>query len=608
LRMRTSRRSGADAKDTAPALFDLGRATVPLLGLVMFSEGLLGRSCPWAAATLTAALLTPVICVVADRALRGGYWSGGGWPTLVAWVLFCWMALSTVVGPARVYSDEPIRRIVALACAFFLARDGVGGDERRIRGLVGCLVCLGTVVAATAILGWPIAPGPDQRWASILDSPSLLAALLALSMPVTVCWALAERGRLRAGPIAAALPQAAALVGSGSRLPMIATAAAAMALVIARAATGRVASVVVLPGGEGGHRTRAGRLAATAVAALLVVGVLLLRQSGHESSASHRVFIWQTSAIALTADTRSILLGAGVGGFRDAFSMSRPWVGTDRSDVLAVVRDAHCDVLMVACECGIPAGLLFVILTMGGICGPGPVGTRLRGGLRAGVIAWAVSGMAHGSIDVLAVAVPAMAVLGVQLGAPAGAVGSPAPAGLARRTVAAAAVAIVAVAWLGPQASARASDLLVARAQREAPSRERLAAAVRLYASRDALLALSAVSSAGERAGVLSRAIGLYPRDAEMHLALSQALAGSQRLAARDEADEAVRLDPYNPYCRKWRAELAGPSPEAKQDLRTAIALFERTLEVATARLGSQSPQAEAIRVERDGARRALGG
>jgi len=610
--MRTSIGSGADAENTGPALFDLGRATVPLLGLVMFSEGLLGRSYPWLAATLTAAFLTPAICVAAYRLVLGGHRPRGEWPTLLAWLLFCLMALSTVVGPTRVYTDEPVRRIVALACVFFLAHDGVAAHERRVRQLAACLICMCTAVAVTAILRWPVPPGPDGRWVSLLDSPSLLAGLLALSVPVTLAWAVSQAGWRRAGSLALVVPQVAALVGSGCRLPTIATAVAMPALLVAWAAGRRAGSLTPLPEGEGGRRVGArGRVAAgtAAVAVLLVVGVLLLHRPGHESSASHRAFIWETCVTAVRADLHSVLLGAGVGGFRDAFSMHRPWVGTDRSDVLAVVRDAHCDALMIACESGLPAALALIALVVAGIRGSGVTSGPLVGGLGAGLCAWAATGLAHGTMDVLALGVPAMAVLGVRLAPPRPQpVTSPGERATCRSPLLAGAVAAaLATVWLSSQASARASELLVARAQREGPGQELLAAAVRLYPSRDALLELSAASPAPQRAGALTLAIRLYPRDAEMHFALSRALVGSERGTARGEADEAVSLDPYNPYYRKWRAVLAGQSPEAKQELRRAIALFERSLEVATDRLGAQSPQAEALRMEIDEARKALG-
>ncbi len=566
-----------------------------ILALQVLVEALWGRGAPEQAAVLSTFLLAPALVV------------GGAWLvsrrleallpnrlSLLGWALFAWMAVATVAGWSRLYADEPLRRILLLAAAYGVGLvAGAQGDTRL--GLGRYAAHLGTALAAVAAARAWLAPEPDGRWASSLESPALLGCLLCLTLPPTVAAALEGERRNRVLLLGVAL-QAAALVGAGSRLAL---GAVGVSLVWWASLSGLRSA---------GRRVRACVWGLLAVATVAALAVALRPSPGHESSASHRLFIWQTSARVIG---REPWLGVGVGSFDTAFRVCRPWVGTDRSDTLAVVRDAHNDLLHMGAETGVAGGLLLASLLVVALARPiasrGASAGRTSVALRVGLAAWVLNGLGNGSIDVPAVAMLALAMAGALVAA--GGESTSAPE--ATRRVGGLAVAAGVGLWglfaVG-QIGARLAEASVWAAGVVAHDRgpvalegaletARLSGKLECYLS----LAESVATTPAQRRQVLEAARVVCPYEAEVYARLAlleeDAEAGSGVRSAR----RAVELDAYNPYYRRQLADglcRAGESAAAEEQYRLAEALFERTLEVAVSRNGETSPAAEAVRME----------
>jgi Flp pilus assembly protein TadD len=147
------------------------------------------------------------------------------------------------------------------------------------------------------------------------------------------------------------------------------------------------------------------------------------------------------------------------------------------------------------------------------------------------------------------------------------------------------------------------------------PASERarvLAAAVRLSPrSREARLALSDAEDSAEGALAALREPVSGLADAEFAARSARLLRDTDPDRALSAARLAVRLDRYNPYYRRDLGAIladGGSAEEARLELQTAVALFERTLEVAESRNGRLSPTAEAVRMEIARARELAGG
>lgn len=576
----------ADQPPRLPALaaFDLGSFAVPVLVALVAVNALCERRLPEVAATLTSILVAAILgavtwgIVCGRRRLAAGHRAG-----VAAWCLFGAMAVATAMGLSRVYSDEPARRVVLLCLSFWIAHDSLARDESRHR-FAGAAASLGSVIALLAALEQVRRPASDGRWLSLLDSASLLGCFLTLTMPLTAQFLLkGYRLSTRLGAAGGLFCQALALFGSGSRLAIASVAAVGLCACIGAASMRW----------RGWRRAAALTAAGAAVMALAVVAVI--PRPGHESSLVHRAFIWQTS---LRVVAWRPFTGVGVGSFRTGYRMCRPWVGTDRSDVLAIVRDAHNDLLHMSAECGAVAGLLFAGLIVAGIRA-----CRSRAA-KAALGAWALNGLANGSVDVAATGILAFSVIGMAVGELRGA--APAPAATQRVRVAPwiVATAVVTV-FLGSQGAARLSALLVAKADHVggAAARTSLELAAALHPSLDALLRLSqALPDNAAAVRLLTQAANLYPWEPEIRFRLGMALAAENRTQGLQQIALAVAWDPYNPYYRARRAELllaAGENTsDAVADLHLARELFQRTREVATARFGALSPQAEALRLE----------
>lgn len=581
---------GSSCPDALP-LFHLGPAALPALAALLISETLLGRPVPWLAATLTALVVTTVLWHVLHQACLGRRQAAprdtAGW---VAWGFFAWLLITTVLGVNAGYADEPLRRVLALLVTFWVVYDNLR-EPKELRRIMGLVMAAAVLVSLSGLIGWPVQPEADGRLRSVLDSPALLGALLCLALPLWPTSAPHHAPWPRWAPrTVGGTLCAMALVLAGSRLSILVVVLglATVALTAWRPARwfGPVAGICL------------------ALTALAAVG--LWSREGHESSASHRVFIWQ-SCLNLLSEPRVALLGTGLGGFADGYSMSRPWVGTDRSDTLAVVRDAHNDALQVACESGIPGAVLFLILLILAVYPlfrRGASACRALFGLRVAIAAWLLNGMANGSVDVLSVAIPAFALLGAALGAGGSAPGRVVSAVSGpRRIIAPLLACLLVLPWAAQQGAARAADLLWLRAEDlSGESRvQALAASVRLFARPESAVSLALALEGEEAIEILGVSSRKWPWNGEIRYQMCRQLARSDPALALVWAREAVRLDPYNPYYIRQRAALecaVGSAVDGLHDLRRASALFQRTLEVATARHGADSPEAEALRIE----------
>lgn len=481
--------------------------------------------------------------------------------------------------------------LLGLACA---AGAAIGSG-----GAVRLLALLGGLLGLASLARHLVVPTLDGRWESTLANPSLLACALCLTLPAALGLVRASASRLgRWGAVALAVPQAAALLGSGSRLALGALVVAGAVWAVGRASDRRM--------------RLAGSLAAGALA-LVVAYAAWSPSRGHESSASHRVFIWRTALAVI--DSRP-LTGVGIGEFSSAFRRSRPWIGTGRSEALAVVRDAHCDLLHLAAESGVPAALAFgwlvamACLRRPQAGAPNPTRTPLaspygrqagdegRVALRIALVAWLLNGVGNGSLDVPAVAMLAWMAIGA-LGAEAR---EPRPV-VRGRAVAAVLVSVVAfalgvapgVAAIRVRAAAHAEPLGGAALT---PDVER---ALTACDDLDAWLQLEReLGSTEDRARLLRALIARRPLEPEPRARLAIAL-GPDDPEALEESAESVALDPYNPFYRRMLGDCllrAGRSEEAVGQFAVALPLFERTLEVAAARSGDASPSAEALRAE----------
>lgn len=594
-----SRSAGAAGRECAAPDAGLGRTVLalPLLGALVLVEMLWGRSSPWVAAAVSALLALPAIT------LAGAWVVSGHVSRLlpvrlagVGWALLLWMGLATGLGWSRLYTDEPVRRILLLGIGLGVGVvTGVHPEGRG--GLCRYASLLGTALALVSAVLAVVRPEPDGRWASSLESPSLLGCFLCLSLPVTLAWGI-EVLRARRNPllVAAAAVQACALVGSGSRLAL-------GALAVALAWWGLLAaSAGWLP------RARAAACAGLAVATVAAMAAVLHPSPGHESSASHRVFIWHT---ALRVIEREPWVGVGVGGFRTAFRVSRPWIGTDRSEALAVVRDAHNDVLHVTAETGVVGGaLLAVLLGAALLTRPRRVdgGSLADAGLRAGLGAWVLNGLANGSIDVAGVAVLALAVAGCLLASGASPPEPLPPAVTRRRRLVALGMGgALAAAFAVGQAGARLSEATVVHLTESPPAEGLVLSPGLLEAARtsgglDSYLALlDSLPSPEDRLRVLAEARKLSPHEAAIYARASLIEEQSEAGSGLRDARTAVALDSYNPYYRRQLADClrrTGETDPAAEQYRLALALFERTLEVAISRNSELSPAAEAVRGE----------
>lgn len=573
-----------------------------VLGLIV-SETLLGRWLPWVAASLTALIIGAVLWYVIWQACLGHRTAAAlSRAEMLAWVFFAWLLSTTVLGANAVYGDEPLRRVLALALAFYVAHDNFGGPSAR-RSLMQLLMGAATVVALTGLIGWPIPPDADGRLRSSLDNPSLVGALMCLTLPLwPASTQLQRHWCVTAVRAAAATLCVVALVLAESRLAMLAVALALIGHFALRPRPVRATWRSMGP-------------VAMLLALSLVGAGLLWGLQGHESSASHRVFIWQT-CLRMLSIPRVAVLGSGVGSFPDGFRMSRPWVGTDRSDTLAVVDDAHNDILHIACESGLPGGAMFLWLV---VCAVGPLlrldataGGSLAG-LRLALAAWSVNGLANTSVDALGVALPAFMLLGAVIGdgarQPDRTSGPPATA--FRRAVSPLVACLLVLPWVGQQTAARVGDLLWLRsAELSGGERvEALSASVNLYPRPERVIQL-AVAVEPERArSILADAARAWPWNAEIRYQMCRQFAAEDPQLALQWAREAVRLDPYNPYYLRQLAAIEaslGDRAAATDDLSVALELYTRTLEVAEARHGPASPACEALRAEIREARAAL--
>jgi hypothetical protein len=570
---------------------------------LLVSETLLGRWLPWVSASVTSVIITGVLGYaiwqtglgrrqVAPRSRAGA----------IAWAFFGWLLLTTVMGVNAVYGDAPLRYVLAIAVAFWVAHDNLAAATGR-RDLMNLILAAAALASLTAVLDWPHPAGPDERARSVLGSPTLLGALLCLAIPL---W-LGTRRRWRGWIVWIA------------RALLAAVCVTALALAESRLA---IVAVVLAVLGFGALRARGGpwgRKEWLIVAACLLVaalaGGLLLGLSGHESSGSHRAFIWQT-CLRLLSQPRVALLGTGIGAFSDGYSMSRPWVGTDRSDVLAVVRDAHNDPLHLACVAGLPGGLLFMVLAVWAVAplfgANGPRSPTLVG-VRLALLAWLVNGTANGSVDVLPVAVPAFLLLGSAIGAGAGPTWRRVvePIGF-RRTATPLVAVLLLLPWASQQIEARAADLLLERADDLSQTQrlEALRASVGAYPRPASAIRLALSEDPQAAVAILEDAAEAWPWNGEIRYQLARQLASTERSAALKITQRAVELDPYNPYYLRQLAALratAGDEEQARPVLTDALELFRRTLEVATARHGAASPQAEALRGEIDSTQAMLG-
>ncbi len=593
-----------------PGLLDLGRWSAPTLATLLLVNVFAERSTPWAAATASALIAAPVLAAATARVLAGGLAGGVSRREVVAWALFGWMVLATAWGLARVSSDEPARRIALLFLAYWIGHDALARRPGEARRFLDMIALLGAAVATVGLVWNRIEPEPDGRWAAPLESPALLGCFLCLSIPLTAGAWIARRDDGRPSRAASQLLSAslalqlAALIGSGSRL-----AQGAVLVVGAGWALSALAQRM-----RWSARTRAAAAVGLCLLCAAAVWSAVRPAPGHESSFTHRLYIWRTSARIVAA---SPLTGAGVGCYRTAYAAHRPWVGTDRSDVLALVRDAHSDLLQAAAETGLPGGALFATVLAIGLAAPLRSPRGVDAAVRAGLAAWTLNGLANGSVDVSAVGMLAFGALGMRCAGPTDE-GEGAPAARVaerrRRRWPAFAGALAALLWLGTQGSARLADLLVAHAESgvEAEPRPYLELALALHPDphTGGLLAAT-VGPAEERAALLTRVAALYPWDAELRSRLAMALARSAPEEALAQDKAAVRLDAYNPYYRRrYAARLGemGRVDEAREQLGVARELFQRTLEIARARTGENSPECEALRLEIAAAEEALGG
>jgi O-antigen ligase len=584
---------------------DLGRAAVPFLAGLLCCQSVFGRWLPWPATALTGLALTALIGVFVWRVGAGRAHAPPPCPARsAAWFLLWVMAAATVWGLVPARGDGPWLRIGALAAAFALAHDAVRYRDREGAGLTRVVALVGTSVAVLALAAPGLWPTQDGRLAGPLNSPSLLGALVCLTLAPTVWLAMHDPRRwMRALCWVAAATQVAALLGTRSRL-----AAGAVGLMA-------VAAWLLPRIRRGGPRPMAlvAWLGAAVAVAVTVTALVWLPLRGHESSAVHRGFIWWTSVRILEQPSGLGPLpvgavGTGVGGYSDAFRAFRPWIGTDESYALAVVRDAHNDILQTLCETGLLGGAAFVFVLLSVIAG-----WRLRtqapaaASWRLALAAWTLNGLGNGSVDVAGVGAVAFALIGATVGA-----GSPqpprevprAPTQRWRRAVACCAALLAASAWLAQGGACRTAELLVARSVDLAASdRVRaLEAALRLDPhSRDARLALAAARESPEAALTVLRQPAFGMPDPEFVARSARLLRDTDPDQALSAARLAVWLDPYNPYYRRDLAAILadlGSVQEARSELGTALALFERTLEVAEARNGRLSAAAEALRTE----------
>ncbi|MBL8720068.1 MAG: O-antigen ligase family protein [Myxococcales bacterium] len=511
--------------------------------------------------------------------------SGGG--LFLAWV--GWSLTSIVVSPRAAAAPVAVLWVSAAALALGLSARGLS-VARAVT--IGAGTLLGVAVAGHVVVSFATgARGLFLEGAQ--GNPNWAGLVLATAVPIAIEGLRRARGPSR---LALGLGVAAMATSLGLTHARVAWVALAVAALVTLVASRRV----------GGARTRA--LSFAAVTLLVVIGALLARTHAHvvatkkatttptstyeapaELAISGRLSI---ARIGLSAARKHAPLGAGLGGFSNAFLeaqgealASLPPSKAARAFVAA--ETAHDDYVQVLVETG-PLGLLLLVAA-----GLATLRAQKNPGLRAAFVVLAVGALGDSPLRL-----PALVAMLALLVAATPTRAAPRAFGRTERLVVVGAAALA----LAFAVRARIADHLVARAELEPEHRVALLgravrvdpwsaeATLRLGLARldagDALVAVSVLRRArllevsvagelalagawdavGDRAAAevaTRRALGLHPGSFRGWLDLASLLRARGMLDDATRALEAARsILPHHPAIEVVRTEIAEASLE----------------------------------------------
>jgi len=547
-----------------------GRLALALVGLCGAAAALRGGVGADAAVALQLAAAFLAVAAAARRRLPAP--PRGALALVLAWWGLALASVALASAPDRALDASGAVLATGLV---FLVGCGLGAPERS--ALVRALTPVGAAGAAWALL----MAASGERASLPFGNPNHLAGWLL------VPGAVAAAGLFRAGTRDGGGRAGVAWFGA---LALMAAAVAASAsrgaAIAALAAAAGVAGVAWLPRRRGALLVGGGLAAAALVLSVLPAlhpGLVPRTGEGGESSAGIR---WSVYAASARAAANEAPLGAGLGGFADAFAAVRP------AGLPYAPRYAHSEILHGAVELGLPF-LAVLLATAGAVLwaarapGRGRERTLVWGGAAAG-LAVAAHALVDFPLHVPAIAFALAAVAGAAWRAHLG-VGPPAAAVSARLALLAGAAVLLAVAGtraVALHAESVAETRLAAgdfegaevAAARGLAARPRRAELWRLSAdaAEHAFELGSGGPEARERARAARRAaVRARPRSAALwsELAWARARRGDAAGALR-AAERAEALDPASPAAPLARARLLlaeGRGEEAGRAVRRAL-------------------------------------